>query len=360
MIAESQTSDNSSLIRAVNDVQKEWRIAMNDLENINLLIVGRTSAGKSTLLNAFLREDVARTGIDKITRVVEPFIRGPLTVIDSPGDAIRYKDQIFNYIDNGFKSNNVNKFIHCIWYCINTNALYIDDEEIDFIKTIGKKSQSKSIPVIVILCQSFDEDRAQQMKENIESKKLKIKTIIPVLAKDYKLLKNPFPKGLDELKDETMKCIPESIHKTLISIQMVSIASKRKLAISVLVATSLAIGIIDYFDLCKMISKLLLPIEITSLMASINAIYNIYTPERVGLLAGVFIQFISSKIERLLKTGSTNVLRFLNLMSYANSGLLTLIIGGLYIFLVEKVIQLSLNNSPISKDECKRILEEML
>lgn len=167
-------------------------------------------------------------------------------------------------------------------------------------------------------------------------------------------------KGLDELKDETMKCIPESIHKTLISIQMVSIASKRKVAIPVLLATSLAIGIIDYFDLCKMISKLLLPVEITFLMASINVIYNIYTTENVGLLAGAFIQFISSKKERLLKTGSTNVLRFLNLMSYANSGLLTLIIGGLYIFLVEKVIQLSLNNSPISEAECKRILEEML
>lgn len=167
-------------------------------------------------------------------------------------------------------------------------------------------------------------------------------------------------KGLDELKDETMKYIPESIHKTLISIQMVSIESKRKVAIRVLLATSLAIGIIDYFDLCKMISKVLLPVEITFLMASINVIYNIYTTENVGLLAGAFIQFISSKKERLLKTASTNVLRFLNLMSYANSGLLTLIIGGLYIFLVEKVIQLSLNNSAISEAECKIILEEML
>ena len=83
-----------------------------------------------------------------------------------------------------FETNyNVNNFIHCIWYCINTNALYIDDEEINFIKTIGKMSQSKGIPVIVILCQSFDEDRAQGMKQNIESKKLKIKDYNPSFSK---------------------------------------------------------------------------------------------------------------------------------------------------------------------------------
>lgn len=105
MIVESQTNNNSSLIRAVNDVQNEWKKAMKNLKNINLLIVGRTSAGKSTLLNAFLGEDVAQTGIGQVTRVVEPFSRGPLTVIDSPRDAIRYKEQIFNYINNGFKSN---------------------------------------------------------------------------------------------------------------------------------------------------------------------------------------------------------------------------------------------------------------
>lgn len=46
-------------------VLKQWEQAVNDMGHINLLVTGKTGAGKSTLINAVFRKEIAVTGIGR-------------------------------------------------------------------------------------------------------------------------------------------------------------------------------------------------------------------------------------------------------------------------------------------------------
>ncbi len=69
---------------AINQINKK----IKNLKHLNIIIVGKTGVGKSTLINSVFRENLAATGIGKpVTEEVRAISKPdfPLTIYDTPG-----------------------------------------------------------------------------------------------------------------------------------------------------------------------------------------------------------------------------------------------------------------------------------
>ena len=204
----------------------------NHIENINknelsfkinyltVMLLGKSGVGKSTLINSFLKlskENKAKTGTGNFQTIkiqsyqsnALPFLR----LIDTRGielnvqygaDAI--KEDAENFIQEQLSSNNINNFVHCIWYCITGNRF--EKAEIDLLKALRGSYGENKIPIIIVYTQATDENTISEMSRHIKSSNIEEK-FIKILAERKKLTNGSFLDsfGLSELLKETLnKC----------------------------------------------------------------------------------------------------------------------------------------------------------
>lgn len=166
-----------------DDVRREWDNSLRNLQKINIIMAGISGAGKSTLLNQYFGvNELSRTGIgDSVTQIISPYTikNNLINIWDTHGiemnedDVAKLKDDIFKVVEKGAQSKDVNKFISCIWYCINSNTSRMFDNEVKFIKDLINNDRTKHIPIIIIITQCYFPARVIQMKEYIKGKKIK-------------------------------------------------------------------------------------------------------------------------------------------------------------------------------------------
>ena len=122
------------------------RAEYKELKKLNVMILGKTGVGKSTLINNMFSQKMAETGVgkpvtDKIRKYEKPDF--PLAIYDTPGlelggeNAIdKLLEEAIGLIKDGIKSGDVSKAIHCIWYCISTPSHRFEQSEIEFLKLL--------------------------------------------------------------------------------------------------------------------------------------------------------------------------------------------------------------------------------
>ena len=172
-------------------IQKEHK----EMTTLNVMILGKTGVGKSTLINNMFNEKLADTGMGKpVTKTIRKIEKPdfPLAIYDTPGlelggefDTESILKEVVGEIDKGVRSGDISKAIHCIWYCVSTASSRFEQTEIDFLKDFLKETKDYDIPVIVVLTQSFSKSNAQAMMKEIEKENLDIVNIVPVLAANY-------------------------------------------------------------------------------------------------------------------------------------------------------------------------------
>lgn len=273
---------NDDIVKAcMNTVRSK----IKNMKTLNIVVCGKSGVGKSTLINAVFREDIAKTGTGKpVTQSMKKYEKKnvPLGIYDTKGFELgkeaqeEVKDEVLELIREGVASRDINQAIHCIWYCISTLSNRFEPEEIQWIREFTEENGAYQTPVILVLTQAVSIQKAEEMKQIIEEENLEVAQIVPVLAQDYEINEEYSVRahGLEQLIEIMQEVLPDELLDTLANVQQVSLKMKRKkahaaVASAVALATAAGAAPIPFSD-----AAALVPIEV-GMLASITVIFGI-------------------------------------------------------------------------------------
>lgn len=244
-------------------------------------------------------------------------------------------------------TQDINKAIHCIWYCINTASNRVEPEEIEWIKELSKENQLTQVPIIVVLTQSFSKNNANLLRKTLLEENLDVIQIVPVLAKDYEIDDEYTAKsyGLDVLIRVMGEALSDDLMDTLQNVQIVSLSEKKRraqaaVATATVVAASEGAAPIPFSD-----CALLIPTQL-AMIASITVIFGF------DVNKSILTAFLSSTIGAggatlLGKTVVSNLIKLIpgagsvvgGAISSGTAGVITAALGEAYIGIMELVFK---------------------
>ena len=348
---------------------------IRNLNTLNIIVAGKTGVGKSTLINAVFRDNLAETGMGKpVTAHMRKITKKgvPLAVYDTRGFELgrkvqqQVKEEIISTISKGLATKDVNKTIHCIWYCINTASNRVEPEEIEWLKELSKENQITQVPIIVVLTQSFAKKNADTMRKILLDENLDVVQVVPVLAEDYEIDDEYTAKsyGLDVLIQVMGEALPDELIDTLQNVQIASLAEKKKKAhATVAAATTAAAGAgaapIPFAD-----CAILIPTQL-GMIASITVIFGFDVNKSV-LTAFLSSTLGSGGATLLGKTVVTNIIKLIpgagtvaaGAISAGTAGVITAALGEAYIGIMSLVFKGEMSIDDLGTDKGKDKMKE--
>ena len=321
---------------------------IKNLNTLNIIVAGKTGVGKSTLINAVFRDKLAETGMgkpvtDHMRKISKKGI--PLAIYDTKGFELgkevqqQVKQEVMETISKGLATHDINKAIHCIWYCINTASNRVEPEEIEWLKELSQENQITQVPIIVVLTQSFSKKNADAMRKMILNENLDVVQVVPVLAEDYEIDEEYVAKsyGLDVLIHVMGEALPDELMDTLQNVQIASLAEKKKRAQAAIATATLAAAGEGAAPIPFSDCALLIPTQL-GMIASITVIFGFDVNKSI-LTAFLSSTLGSGGATLLGKTVVSNLVKLIpgvgtvagGAISAATAGVLTAALGEAYI-----------------------------
>lgn len=343
---------------------------IKNLKTLNIIVAGKTGVGKSTLINSVFREKLTETGIGKpVTEHMRKISKKgiPLAIYDTRGFELgreiqeEVKQEVIDTISKGLATQDINKAIHCIWYCINTASNRVEPEEIEWIKELSKDNQMTQVPIIIVLTQSFSKKKADKMRKMLLDENLDVIQVIPVLAEDYEIedLGTAKAYGLDVLIKVMGEALPEELMDTLQNVQIASLEEKKRHVQAAVATASLAAAGEGAAPIPFSDCALLIPTQL-GMIASITVIFGF------DVNKSIITALLSSTIGAggatfLGKTVVSNLLKFIpgagsvagGAISAGAAGVITAALGEAYIGVMELVFKGDMNINDIGSKKGK-------
>ena len=349
---------------------------IKNLTTLNIIIAGKTGVGKSTLINAVFKEKLCETGIgkpvtDHMRKITKKGI--PLAIYDTRGfelgksvqDDVR--KEVVDVINKSIATQDINKMIHCIWYCISTTSNRIEPEEINWIRELSKENQITQVPIIVILTQSISKKNAEEMKKILKEENLDVVQIIYLLAEDFPIPDVGIVKsfGLDSLIKIMGEALPEELIDTLQNVQIACLEEKKRLAQAAVATASLTAAGEGAVPIPFSDCALLIPTQL-AMIVSITVIFGFDVNK--SIITALLSSTLGAGGATLLgKTVVSNLLKLIpgagsavgGAISAAAAAAITVALGEAYIGILSLVFKGDMSLEDLSTEKGKKAMTDL-
>lgn len=254
----------------------------------NVLVLGNSGVGKSTLINAVIGDDIAKTSFgtrgttEELAVYESPMV--PFRVIDSIGfepspiKSLRAIHAVRKWSRSSAQDGNENSRINVIWFCVDGTAAKL------FPETIRNFSNSiamwKSVPVIAVITKSYSQaDRTrniEMVRQAFRGQRVErnLRAIVPVVAQTFVINETAFapPEGITDLIDATMRAMPEGMQGGARDLMQFKLTRKRVLAQGLIGASVAAGATVGAVPIPIADSLVLSPLE----LAELNGLARLY------------------------------------------------------------------------------------
>lgn len=261
-------------------INEAWENYRNEKANElypNVMFLGVSGAGKSSLMNRIFGVEVAKvSNVKPETQGFDHIYMGKkygmnVNIIDTAGyelhQADSYYDMVHDTIINGVKGNAV----HIVWYCIPVVNERIEDMDITILsKLLSEEKIRKRLCVVFTKCDEDDEDgsTAQAYRRVLKEKCPPVETFetsnLPDLPLDLFKLIEWSAKSIDD----------EDLKNNFIASQFVDLARKKESAKNIIKASSAAAAAAGAIPIPFADSVVLVPIQV-KMIGSIIDIYGV-------------------------------------------------------------------------------------
>ncbi len=338
-----------------------------EMGHCNVMVIGKTGVGKSTLVNAVFKDELARTGVGSpVTRHIRKYSKQdcPITIYDTPGMELageqnaRIRLEVAQCIDE-LRLQDPEHHIHIIWYCIHHEANRLEETELDWLRSL----ELKDVPVILILTQCLEDSEESEFLQYLQHQNLPVRYIVPLLARDKAITRHiTIPAhGLEHLIGCTLELLPEVARLAFIRQQLLRVDLKANAAfkyVSGYVASAAFIGAtpIPFAD-----APLLVTAQI-GMIANVSFIFGYKTSPSfyyslMGALVGTAITTVTGR------TVVSNLLKFIpgvgtlagGILQSTTAATLTLSLGLAYIEVMKAIARAEIKGIQLSQSEIEEL-----
>ena len=347
--------DKVEIGNLAKDCYKILEKEIREMNHANIIITGKTGVGKSTLINSVFREKLAEVGIGRpVTKGIKLLTKEnvPIRIYDTKGLELgndsqkETKKEIHDTINQCLRTNDPDKYIDVIWYCVNTQSARLEENgEAKWIDELSNTGFT-SVPVIIVLTKAYSKKQAFELKKEIEGYNLNVAAIVPVLAENFELDGSREPikaYGGDKLIEITFQLLPESSRKAFVNAQRANVKMKSATARKIVAATVAATFGEGFVPIPFGDTPVLMATQV-GMIASITSVYGIDLNK--AMITAIISSIVGSSTMALIgRTLSANLLKLIpgygsvagGLVSGATAAVLTTALGEAYIRIMELV-----------------------